>query len=61
MRQFDIMNNYHAVPAAGTSVLHTTRTSSGVQFEQGQGTSVAEFCSMLPVAGSNVRTIKKYT
>ena len=55
------MNKYRVAPAAGMSGSHTTRTSSSVQFEQGQGHSAAELCAIPTVTGSNGKTIKEYT
>ena len=53
----DIMNKYRVAPAAGMSGSHTTRTSSSVQFEQGQGHSAAELRAITTVTGSNGKTI----
>ena len=49
----DTMSNYCDAPTAGMSGFHTTWTSSGGQFEQGQGPSAAELQAMPPVAVSN--------
>ena len=36
------MNNFCAVPAAGTSFRHITRTARGIQFEQWKGPIAAK-------------------